>query len=680
MENHSDELDELDEIEKQGASEQELTLSNVYNIKIGGFGTTNSIKTYLCTVKVDDLEDDIEFYETLTKDKSWPVSQIIQREVDRIRVSNISKDYILGLGRPIKYFPPIIIAILPKGPDGKIDLKLNYTPESSAKIKELIYDRSVFRKNEKIKKYFTSGTNKSLIDGLYVLEVSKIFDFNLFCWDKAKYYAIVIDGQHRLASLFKSKKDNPVVANYTQDVVFMDFSYLIQTHEEKKYTPIEVVRRVFIDINTNAKKVGLVRQILMDDKDLTSLLVQSMVDAVNKDGSDKATDSYLISQIVDWYGESLKHVLPHITGILSLYQILDDYLIQGNVSSIEDLRSKKKINAWVSRMNDIFMVDTKIKVTDSLYSEVTTLEKSLEKYNSRVEDNEIYGEEIQEENKETEIFSFDYNVLDVAQETFTERFLRPLIKVFNNLTPYKETLEIIKEEQGLESSSLLNKALISSGSKLANEKILRESLHELRKKLESRLYSKYYHIFTVLGQKVIFSLLFQRILYDYNSNTSEKDVMGITDGFINEINRMLEIMSSQDVKLFDKKENVSIDLEGVDDDLIDLGTITTSFWEGIIYEDGKIIYNTQGIKSLSSLIHYILVRLDEIIQGNEQTRPFIVAYLHPRIKRILKRKFSGFDETLIARYSEEIVKTKETFLENYLQSSVLAWKEMKSKS
>lgn len=667
-----DELDELNDIENEGSSNNELTLSNVYNIKIGGFGTESAIKTYLCTVKVSDLQEDISFYETLTKDKSWPVSQIIQREVDRIRVSNISKDYILGQGRSVKYFPPLIIAILPKDADGKIDLKLHFTPDNGEQIKRSIYERSVYRTNDKIEKYFLAGKNQSLLDGLFVLEVSKIFDFNLLCWDKSKYYAIVIDGQHRLASLFKSKKDNPLVGNYTQDVVFMDFSHLIKKSQEN-YTPIEVVRRVFIDINTNAKKVGVVRQILMDDKDLASLFVQSMVDSVKHDGSEKNKDSYLVSQIVDWYGESLKHTLPHITGILSLYQIMDDYLIGGNLSSIKDLRSQNKVNAWVSTMNDIFLIDTKI---DSLaqFNGIEKLSDSLKRYYNVVEDSENYIEEIDDENKETEIFSFDYSILDIAQETFEERFLRPLIKVFNELIPYKETLKVIEEQQGLNTESTLNKALISSRSKLANDKTLRDKISELRRVLEDQLYQKYYHIFTVLGQKVIFSLLFSRILAQYNSDTTEADIMAISDGFINEINRLLEICSVNKIKLFDRKENVMIDVTDVEEYLVDQGTITLSFWEGIIYEDGKIIYNTQGIRSLSTLISYILARIDDIIASKEKTREFVVSYLNTRVKRILKRKNYALDDGQIENYTRQIIGTKESFIDNYLANAIKIWK------
>lgn len=668
------ELDELGDIENGGASQAGLVLSNVYNIKIGGFGGPDSIKTYLCTVKVGDLEQDISFYETLTRDKSWPVSQIIQREVDRIRVSNISKDYILGQGRSIKYFPPLIIAILPKAPDGKIDLNLVFTPDDSSSIKESIYDKSIYRANDKIKKYFLAAVNQSIVGGLYVLEVSKIFDFNLFCWDKEKHYAIIIDGQHRLASLIKSKRDNAAISNYTQDVVFMDFSFLIQKSAQR-FTPVEVVRRIFIDINTNAKKVGAVRQILMDDKNLSSLLVQSLVDAVRKDGSEKNKDQFIISQVVDWYGESLKHALPHLTGILSLHQIMNDYLIQGDLHSIDDLRMPSKVTNWVARLNDIFLVDAKIG-SQTRYEGVTPLRTSLQKFYESIEENDSYSNVTDNERKETEIFSFDYNILDVAQDTFSEKFARPIVRVFNNLWPYSETIRLLEEYGGFDSENLVNKALISSRKTIANDQSLRDKIAEVRRLLEGQLYSKYYHIFTVLGQKVVFSLFFQQILAAYNSTSSESDILIITDGFINEMNRMFKILSLPNVKLLDKKENVIIDVDNVDDYLVDLGAITSSFWDGIIYEDNKIIYNTQGIRSFSSLIHYILARIDELVNGRNAERPFIVSYLNARIKRHLKKKNTNLEDPQIEEYTEQIINLKYEFLEAYLVDAVEKWRQL----
>ena len=139
------EIEDLDNLENSGSEGTNLELSNVYNIRLGGFGDTSELKTYLTSAKVKNLKEDLDLYETLTKDKSWPVSQIVQREVDRIRVSNISKSYILSQGRPIKYFPPIIVAILPKDEHGMISLNMDFgdTEDLDSK-KELIYSKSKY--------------------------------------------------------------------------------------------------------------------------------------------------------------------------------------------------------------------------------------------------------------------------------------------------------------------------------------------------------------------------------------------------------------------------------------------------------------------------------------------------------------------------------------------------------
>ena len=354
------EIDDVDNLESSGSEEISLDLSNVYNIKLGGFGNDDNIRTYIASAKVKNLKDDLDLYETLTKDKSWPISQIVQREVDRVRVSNISKSYILSQGRPIKYFPPIIVAILPKDEHGMISLNMNFgESEGLDNIKEMIFARSKYNSNESIKPYVTRADNLSLIKGLFVLEVSKVFETYLFSWDKSKYYAVVIDGQHRLEALYKSAIDDISIENHFQDLIFIDFSKLLKTANQ--LSPVDVVRRIFVDINTNAQRVGFVRQVLMDDKDLSALCVQTLVDSVKKDGSGKDQDSFIRSQVVDWYGDKLKHTLPHLTGVLSLYQIIDDHLVQNSISSINDLRSPSKVSKWVTRLNDVFFVDSTIE-------------------------------------------------------------------------------------------------------------------------------------------------------------------------------------------------------------------------------------------------------------------------------------------------------------------------------
>ncbi|WP_298247933.1 DNA sulfur modification protein DndB [uncultured Christiangramia sp.] len=657
-----DELEDFEDIESSGTNDDSLDLSNVFNIKIGGFGDSDDLKTYFGSISIDELEEDISLYETLTKDKSWPVSQIIQREVNKFRVSDISKSYILGTGRLIKYFPPLIIAILPKEHDGKIGLELDFHPDDSSKTKEAIYDRSKYHSNEKIKPYIVNAPNISLIDGLYVLEVSKVFDTRLLSWDKNKYYAVVIDGQHRLEALFKSKEENEKVGKHQQDVVFIDFSPIVK--RKPQHTPVEVVRRIFIDINTNAQRVGFVRQVLMDDKDLASLCIQSLVDSSNPEGSNKNQDSFLRSQLVDWYGDKLKHSLPHLTGVLSLYQIIDDFFIKDSLSSLRDRRSPKKVQNWVSRLNTIFMIDQELEDNENYRDTgIIPLYKSLKEYDERIAQNNELSEELDDEYKESEIFEYDYRVLDIARDQFEKIYARPLIKFFNDIKPHSKTIAIIEEEGGFGENENLSSALIASRKKIAYTKTYKDSLRKLKAKIEAELHSNYFLLFSVLGQKVLFNNLFQRYLAEINSDFDEEECFEITDNYLSNLNSLLDFTDSKPISLFARKEEVII--QDVPEELIDLGIISSSFWEGIIYEGNRIIYNTQGIRTLSDVLNKLLglnyaKSKDEEIIFDLGSTP----YVKSRISRMLNRRFE-YSESEIESYSKQVIELKNQFIINY---------------
>jgi DGQHR domain-containing protein len=670
MSENFDELDDFDSIEDAGTKVEQIIISQVFPVKIGGFGD-DKLKTYIGNVKIEDLESDIQFYETLSKDKSWPVSQIIQREVDKIRVSNISKDYILRKTRAVKYFPPIIIALLPKGQDEKIGLNYTFNNQQDEDLKEFIFDKSNYRSNEKLKPIFRKAPNKSKVDGLFVLEVSKVFDFNVICWDKAKYFAVVIDGQHRLEALFESKKQDPEVAKYIQDVVFIDFSNLVKEDDEGEciYTPIELVRRVFIDINTNAKPVGPVRQILMDDKDLAAIFVQSLVDSVNKDGTDKDQKLYIRPQMVDWYGKGLKHSLPHVTGILSLYQILSDYLLLFNISSINDLRNSKLIEKWVKRLNDYFFIDKEIDLKTDDYKGIEKLIVSLEKFRGEQNLKQEYDEALDDDLKETTLFEYDYSVLEIAKKVFEDFYVSSIVEIFNELLPYKETLQIIDDNKGLSSDSLLSEALLASPNKIIANKGLKDSMSEIKMKLTSNLDDKYYLIFTVLGQKSIFNNYFKRLFKCVSTDFNNEKALAVTRTFIFEFNELVNICSMTGNSPFGKKDEFVMDIpEG---DPTYEYAIGTNFWEGIIYENNKIIYNSQGISSLSSVIDFMLLCVKRL--KNEEVIDdvsFEINFMKLRTQRILKRATTIEDDQLV----DKVIENKSNFIKKYIIESYEKYK------
>lgn len=649
------ELDDLDAIESSGAQRNELEISNIYNVTIGGFGGDTGLKTYLASVRVSELEQDISFYEKLTKDKSWPVSQIVQRQVERIRVSNIAKDYILRSGRVVKYFPPIIVAILPRDEEGKIDLKVKFNNEISSETKDLIFEKSIYRNNEALKKYFDNSTNSSVAENLYILNILKTFDINIMCWDKSKYYAIVIDGQHRLAALLKSKEEKSEIGEYKQDVVFVDFTELLKENETR--TPIEVVRRIFIDINTNAKRVDFVRQILMDDKDLSSIIVQSLVDSVYPDGQSKPQENYISSEIVDWYGRGLKHKLPHLTGVLTLYQIIRDYLVQNSLNDIDDYRSQNKVKKWVKSMNETFFVDQLIN------DDTTSLDDSLDTYLRTNEINNELQSEVDDENKESELFVYDYAILDIAVKRFNDVYVQSFVKIFNEFAPYKKAFDLIKEQDGNSKDSDLGKALLASPSKIQSSSLLKTALGDIRAKLKRELDQNYQLTYSVLFQKVMFSNLIKEIIKNNTKEFTNEECLEVTNSYLENLNNLLKRCESSEFSLFGLKDsNIIEDIP----EALDYGMLSKNFWEGLIYENGNIIYNSQGIKTFSAMLAILMdceknVSSDGYVVKNIDSVP----YARSRVKRILKNNHGIVEDELLETKASEILDLKYNYIKKY---------------
>lgn len=638
-----------------------LILSNQYEVKRGGFGKLGEgLETYFCSLKVEDLKDDIITFKKLTEGNIWPVSQIIQREINWTRVSEISSHYIRAKGRDIKYFPPITIAILPKDEEGNISKEYDYEDQISEEERESLFRKSKYSDNIGVKKEFLEAKDLSPLKAFWILNLSEPFDYNILCWDKTKYNSVVIDGQHRYEALLQSAESEPEIYNYIQDVVFLDISKLLKTinqEPDKDITPVRGLRTVFVDINNNAELITPVRRILMDDKDLASLFVQSIVD--DEDDDDSRTGEYIQPQLIDWHVESYKHDLPHITSILVLYQLMTDYVLKNkNLSSIDDLRDENRIKSWISIVNEKFRVDELINKKEK-YSEYTPLKSSLIEY-----------EDILEEKDDDEIsdfiFSYDYRTLSIAQETFEKTFREAIVKCFYEITPYRKVKDYLESEGAFNEESTLYRALVSTRAEVEKKSSYQNEFSRVKKELKDSFEEKYQLIYTVLGQKALFELFFKRIDYDYDKNFSKDNAITVADNFISDINEIFDIVNEHSTPLFGPKDSVILSPKYISE--VDfLGTLASSFWEGIIYREKRIIYNTRGVSSLRSIFEYI-IQFTRYYKSNRQPLPkedFHINYLESRLSRSIKRQFEELEDQADS-LAKKIVEAKRHFLNDYL--------------
>ena len=661
----SEELNKTPNVEK-------LFLSSLYRVNEGGFGDrTSGIKTYCCALNIGELKQDITTFNKLTEDNVWPVSQIIQREIDYRRVEEISSHYIRGKGRDIKYFPPLTIAILPRDENNRISKEYEYDDIVELNHRNQILNASMFRGNEKAKEVFEKASDLSPLKGFFVLEISKPFNYQLLCWDKTKYFAVVIDGQHRYEALLNSAEKDPSMLRFVQDVMFIDLSTsikYIKQQENKDIDPVNAIRTVFVDINNSARMITPVRRILMDDKDLASLFVQSLVN--DEDDDRTRSNEYILPQLIDWHVESYKHELPHITSILLLYQIITDYVLKKrNLSSIDDLRDKNKVKGWANLVNEKFRIDNKIQ-EKILYENYTSIEHSLQEYLNVVDE----GADQEELDF---IFSYDYRVLRIAQETFQDVYVKAIVKCFNELTPYKKVQNYLSGVGAFNSTNILYRALVSTKTEIDKKPNYKSQLEKHKQELKDSLNNQYELLYTVLGQKTLFDLFFRSVDYDYDQEFDNEKAINVATRFIKKINELLDILSYSEMPLFGTKDSVIIPSKYYGD-IEYLGTVVKSFWEGIIYQEKRIIYTSRGVFSMRSVIEYLLKYISSF-KSNRQVEPlgkeeFKISYLKNRIEQIIIRQNPDFEGDA-SELAKKVVEIKRKFLNEYMQDAITKWEK-----
>ncbi|MDZ4741513.1 MAG: DNA sulfur modification protein DndB [Alphaproteobacteria bacterium] len=141
-------------------------------------------------------------------------------------------------------------------------------------------------------------------------------------WNPDQVFSVAIDGQHRLAAI-KSLGDSASAAMQTDvPVILLVFDPRLGYRAPAGGLGIvDLLRRLFIDLNKHAIKVDRTRQILLDDVDPHSLCVRQLVESKLADGISSLTASppRLPMSLVDWHtGQAKVDHGPYITTILGL--------------------------------------------------------------------------------------------------------------------------------------------------------------------------------------------------------------------------------------------------------------------------------------------------------------------------------------------------------------------------
>ena len=534
----------------------------------------------------DPKKSDIVYFNELPGVTKLPISSFIQRNLDEERVKDIYKGY-LKRETGIKFYPPIIASFIPfKNQTLEKHFNNNYDIE---KIKHVIH-RIKTEYNLTNTEIFYKNSNK----GVFEVKQTMESEGGLIAWDKESVKLVIIDGQHRLKSLEKYYGE--------QDLQFEKLSIPICILDLRDYddSVIRALRDVFIALNDRAKAIDPGRLILLNDYDISSVLVQEILNYIDEH-DDKTNE---LKQMIDLSCDKNKHSDEHLTGVTTLYYILYDTFFDRKVFDLSDIKSHTINKA----KKFIKTIDSTLKISNRFQPSQTT---NLKKYNLSIEDN--LSDQLSKENREEDSEDDnDSNVFhlklkqghfDLIKETFKNNLIQPILKIFTEIIPYKKYVTTFESLSEKDKEILLKKGL---GDKNQKE------FSNLKKSKE-----KYEILRSVVGQKGLFYVFFKKY---YLKNKKILD-------FIKDINSLVENFSD----IFDKKKSIVIKNKNFE------------FWDGICLRNKNMDNSLNAAKRISYMLSFLLA----CQSSDQKTLEKIQKYLKNEKLEDFKNLIGGLFDTKV---------------------------------
>ena len=276
----------------------------LYNRQLNGvygeFGAGAGVQAfYLQSAITPGQLDWISLISDIQGSECWPVRDLFQRDVDNGRIKESLLPYLQDPEK-IKFFNPITLTVLPMDANGTAVLtKMPRVVESSKEEHDRRW-RYLERKN-----YYRVGW------------VEDSPQYGELEWNDTRSRLVAIDGQHRLSALKRFLRDEKVLShrdfmNWRIPAVIVSF----RSGEGRAEPPsvLEVVRSIFVYINTEAKVVNEARQILLSDDSVNDVCTQELLERSHKNDlrSGLEHDPHCLPLLFyDWRGEESERRQVH---------------------------------------------------------------------------------------------------------------------------------------------------------------------------------------------------------------------------------------------------------------------------------------------------------------------------------------------------------------------------------
>lgn len=310
------------------------------NWSIPYFSTAISLRDAAESLRLASEAPDVESVQ-------WQLDELYQREVDWSRVERGIVQYLRNVNVP-QFFNALTIALLPSGNGGAAsfaDAGWTPPPIDHAQMAKIL---NVGPISIGYWDHWSGYDDSEAASGV-------------IRWNPDEVFAVALDGQHRLAALRSQKlgeRNDPRYSGSRVPVIFLIFDPRVgYTSPQAGTGNVDIMRRLFIDLNKHARTVSRARQILLDDQEPHAVCVRAIVGRELRPGLDDldGTTPRLPLSLVDWHSEQAKFEDgPYLATVLGIDWVVTKLLGAPPISDVTDYKS---INRQLRLLSDGLGID-----------------------------------------------------------------------------------------------------------------------------------------------------------------------------------------------------------------------------------------------------------------------------------------------------------------------------------
>lgn len=317
-------------------------LKEILNGVYGSFYTEESYQMFyvMCSIpmkRIGMLETASEAFDI----KNVSFDELIQRDIDAVRVRAITHDYLEKSKGKAIFFPPLLVSLMEYEKGCVVD---GYS-ESEEKICDDWYEKTWGSSKFQIRLPISPDEQDIAID----FKGKKLPVYNYGCELKFNPDAmklVVLDGQHRLCAL-KHLSEDSSKAQYVENInipICIVVSPDAQEGGVQKVT--SNLRQLFVTINSKGKEVSGHFLTLLKEKSLSALTVREFAESWKADESRNFSMLHMIEWNQREKGKSNQINCPYsITTISIIADVLEKYLFKGNTYNFLNLSTAIELEA-----------------------------------------------------------------------------------------------------------------------------------------------------------------------------------------------------------------------------------------------------------------------------------------------------------------------------------------------